>query len=247
MLSSRPRPWVIAHRGVPLEMPENTLIGFMEAIQQGADFIELDVRQTADGHLVVIHDETVDRTTDGTGPVSAKSLAELQALDAGRWMGPDFTGQRIPTLLEVLELTRDQVGVVIEIKAGSQVHPDIEARVVDLIRRTGRMADVLIISADCQAVRTVKRLETQLATLCFQHASPEDISSEARHSDALFVWPDDLTPDLIQAAHARSLLVLSSLLGESVLEPARCLALKHVGVDGVFTNEAGPLRQLWGR
>jgi glycerophosphoryl diester phosphodiesterase len=93
----------IAHRGASAFRPENTMEAFMEAITLGADIIEMDVRQTADGHLVLLHDETVDRTTDGTGAVSELTLKQVKALDAGM-------GTRIPTLEEVFShFARDEV------------------------------------------------------------------------------------------------------------------------------------------
>jgi len=119
-LSARP---VIAHRGASAYAPENTLPAFELAVQQGADAFELDVRLTRDGAAVVIHDDTLDRTTHLTGPVRAHTLAELRGADAGRWFTPDRgrtfpfrdTGVRIPTLAEVL-WTFPAMPVMIEVK-----------------------------------------------------------------------------------------------------------------------------------
>ncbi len=246
MLRRFARPWIIAHRGILLEMPENTLIGFEGAISQGADFVELDVRQTADGQIVVIHDDTLDRTTDGTGPVETRLLAELQELDAGSWMGPAFAGQRIPTLREVLDLTAGRVGLVIEMKASAATSPGIEAAVVALIREAGRMDDVLIISGICEAIQAVKRLEPRLPTLCFRHASLDDITrSPAPHSDVLFAWPGDITLEMVQEAHSHGCYVLSSTLAESTLDVQQLRRAALMDVDGVFTNEPGRLYALW--
>src|SRR5688500_16528220 len=94
---------VIAHRGASSYAPENTLAAFDLAIEMGARHLELDVHLTRDDHVVVIHDDTVDRTTGGVGPVAEQTLAELKSLDAGSWFGEKFAGQRIPTFAEVLE------------------------------------------------------------------------------------------------------------------------------------------------
>lgn len=107
---------IVAHRGAEAVAPENTIAAF-RAAQPYADRIEFDVRVSADGELVVIHDADVDRTTNGTGPVSGKTLAELKALDAGSWFGPLFFGQRIPTLAEAL--TEVQPTALVEHKAGT--------------------------------------------------------------------------------------------------------------------------------
>src|SRR5512140_3219428 len=100
---------VTAHRGFSGENPENTLASFRAAIAAGADMVELDVHLTRDNELVVIHDDTLERTTDGKGNVADKTLAELKALDAGFKFNPQFAGERIPTLAEGLDTTRGRV------------------------------------------------------------------------------------------------------------------------------------------
>ena len=108
---------VIAHRGASSYAPENTLAAFDLALHMGCRHLELDVDFTRDGHIVVIHDETVDRTTNGTGPVGSHTLAELRALDAGSWFGPQFAGERIPMFAEVLERYHGRAHLHTEIKA----------------------------------------------------------------------------------------------------------------------------------
>ncbi len=108
---------VIAHRGASDDAPENTLSAFRRAVELKADWFECDVTSTKDGRLVVIHDDTVDRTTDGTGRVVDLTFDELRRLDAGSWKGAGFAGERIPTLEETLELARGRSGAYVEIKA----------------------------------------------------------------------------------------------------------------------------------
>ncbi|HOZ48423.1 MAG TPA: glycerophosphodiester phosphodiesterase family protein [Candidatus Hydrogenedentes bacterium] len=107
---------VIAHRGASAYAPENTLAAFELAIEQGADWFELDCYLSKDGKLVISHDRDVERTTDGTGYVQDLTLAELKALDAGSWFSPEFAGERMPTLGEALDLAKGRIGVYIEIK-----------------------------------------------------------------------------------------------------------------------------------
>ncbi len=107
---------VIAHRGAVEHAPENTLSSFEKAIELGADRIELDVRETADGHIVVLHDESVDRTTDGSGLVSEYTLDSLKKLDAGSWFDDKFSDQMIPTLREALQLIGDRAEIEIDYK-----------------------------------------------------------------------------------------------------------------------------------
>ena len=99
--------YVAAHRGWSTVYPENTMLAYEKAIEAGVDQIEVDIRITKDGELVLIHDETVDRTTDGSGKVCDKTLEELKKLDAGSWKGEEFKGCRIPTLMEFMELIKD--------------------------------------------------------------------------------------------------------------------------------------------
>jgi glycerophosphoryl diester phosphodiesterase len=146
---------VIAHRGFSGSAPENTLSAFEKAIDVGADGIELDVRFSKDGHLVVIHDDTLVRTTKRMGRVAGLTLQELKGFDAGTWFGGAFAGERIPTLDEVLELARGRVLLNIELKKGDHGPYSI----IELADRTldgikgARMEDqVLFSSFDATAV-----------------------------------------------------------------------------------------------
>jgi glycerophosphoryl diester phosphodiesterase len=136
---------VIAHRGFSARAPENTMVAIEMATEAGADMVEIDVTTTADGEMVVIHDETLERTTNGHGPVAAHTLAELQALDAGSWKSPQFAGEPIPTLEQVLDMTRGRILVNIEIKpeAVAAAAPVMVARIV--LER--RMEEEVLISS----------------------------------------------------------------------------------------------------
>ncbi len=127
------RPLVIGHRGASADAPENTIAAFELALDQGADGIELDVHLSADEQPVVIHDFTLERTTDGAGPVSDHRVRELKRLDAGGWHDRRFRGQRVQTLQEVLERFRDRARFWIELKGGSALYPGIEERVVSMV------------------------------------------------------------------------------------------------------------------
>src|SRR5215469_9604115 len=109
----------ISHRGEHLERPENTLPAFKEAIRVGADFIEVDVQTTKDGKLVLSHDITVDRCTNGVGRISDMTFEQVETLDAGVKRGADFAGVKIPTFAEVLDLARGKIGIYVDIKNAS--------------------------------------------------------------------------------------------------------------------------------
>lgn len=138
---------VFAHRGFSSITPENTSVAFQQALQAGADGIELDVHMTADGELVVIHDETVDRTSNGTGWVKNLTLSQLKELDLGSWFSPQFAGETIPTLAETLEQVVDSSLVInIELKNNIVQYAGLEERLVKEVERFG-MADRVILSS----------------------------------------------------------------------------------------------------
>jgi glycerophosphoryl diester phosphodiesterase len=247
------RPWVIAHRGTPYDAPENTLISFERAIQQGADLIELDVRQTADRHLVIIHDETLDRTTNGSGTISAATFEELQALDAGAWMGKSFEGEKIPTLADVLTLTRSRAGLVIEIKAGSHQYPHIERRIVSLLEQQNRLDDIIIISADRAAIDRITQCNNQVATLSFDEdplsaafweGNFKETAPITRYTKFVFCRYEGVTVELVNKAHRRSIGVLTSLVQTRIVTQAEVSCLTKAGVDGIFTNDPSELKTL---
>jgi glycerophosphoryl diester phosphodiesterase len=145
---------VIAHRGFSGAAPENTLAAVRAAVKVGADMVEIDVTLTSDGKIVVIHDETVDRTTNGSGKVSDFSLAELQQLDAGAWFAPRFAGERIPTLDAVLDEVEGRILLNVEIKSEAVVR-GIVTKVASAIQRQGMIDQVVVSSFSPKALREV--------------------------------------------------------------------------------------------
>jgi glycerophosphoryl diester phosphodiesterase len=130
-----PHPAVIAHRGDKAHAPENTLAAFHQAAEKGADAIEFDVKLTADGQVIVLHDQTVDRTTNGTGNVSKFSLAALRELDAGTRFSSQFQGERIPTLGEVFETVGRRVHINIELTNYATPGDSLVEKVIELVRK----------------------------------------------------------------------------------------------------------------
>lgn len=123
----------VAHRGATGYAPENTIAGFDLAVDMKADYIEIDVQRSKDGELVLIHDTTVDRTTDGTGKVGELTFEQLRSLDAGSWKGEQFAGEQIPTFAEILDRYRGKVGILIELKA-PELYPGIEEEVASVVK-----------------------------------------------------------------------------------------------------------------
>lgn len=136
-----------AHRGASAVCPENTMAAFRKALELGATGIETDVQMTKDGKLILIHDETVMRTTGEQGFVKDYTLEEIQRFDAGSWFSEEFRGERLPSLEELLELTKDRGTIVnIELKNGAIQYPDLEEKVIATIQNFG-MEDRVVISS----------------------------------------------------------------------------------------------------
>jgi glycerophosphoryl diester phosphodiesterase len=162
---------VIGHRGSPTKAPENTLVSFEQALRDGADSIELDVQVSRDGELVVIHDSTLERTTDGVGSVRERSLAELKRLDAGSWFDPRFSDQTIPTLKESLQWARGKTRVDIEVKPESVPYLTPEA-LVGTVREQRMEGQVAITSFDREFVESVEKKFPRLQTGLLISARP---------------------------------------------------------------------------
>jgi glycerophosphoryl diester phosphodiesterase len=162
MWTDLPRPAVIAHRGDKMHAPENTLAAFRMAAEKGADAIEFDVQLTADGQVVVIHDQTVDRTTNGTGRVSRIPLAAIRELDAGAWFSEKFRGERIPTLDEVFETFRKKIYMNIELKNFATPFDNLVSKVVYAIRKHGVRDRTLLSSFLPHNLRKARSLQSDI-------------------------------------------------------------------------------------
>jgi len=240
----RGRVWVVGHRGAMGHRPENTFASFEHALELGADWIELDVHLTRDGALAVIHDESVDRTTDGHGLVRDHTLSELKLLDAGGWFGPAYAGQRVPTLDEVLDFARARNTVVdIEIKNAPIFYAGIEEAVVRTLGDHQMTEQVIVISFDHAAVARVKALEPRIATGVLYAGRPVDGGVNlARQANADAVLPHwaYVTSEDVRAAHAAGL----SVAPWATSDPAVLRHLIAAGVDGIGTNHPDVLRKI---
>ena len=195
----------IAHRGASSYAPENTFAAFDLAIEMGARHLELDVHFSSDGHLVVIHDDTVDRTTDGSGPVTSRSLAALTALDAGAWFDPRFKGERIPTL-----------GAVLERYWGAHLHVELKGhsaglaqRAVDMVRSSGIATNVTITSFQKAKLEETRAYAPELPTGWLVGEVSDAVVAQA-HAMALTQLcsrAGAVTPELVSRLHAEGLVL----------------------------------------
>lgn len=215
------------HRGNPAEHPENTLASFRSAIELGVDMIECDVHLSADGELVVIHDHTLDRTTDGTGLVAQRTLAELRRLDAGG-------GERVPVLAEVCELARDRVGLCIELKQIPIQYPGLEEKLVACLGSLGMLEQTAVISFHHGSVRRVKELEPRVAVGVLEGARPIDPAGLMRGALADIYSPHygAMDRELVDEIHAAG-----GVVGVWTVDDAAAVAwCRACGPDSVFTN-----------
>ncbi|MBI2883636.1 MAG: glycerophosphodiester phosphodiesterase [Candidatus Methylomirabilis oxyfera] len=232
----------VAHRGASALAPENTMAAFEKAIELGADAIELDLHVSRDGELVIIHDHTLDRTTDGHGPVHVRSLEELKRLDAGRWFGEGFSGQRIPTLAEVLDRFGGKVPLALEVKAGSAFFPGIEERVVSALREHQVISQVAVASFDHHALLRLKELEPSLRTAALLVGRPVSIPviAEACKTEAMALECSLITKTEVDACRAAGL----QLVAWVVNEPARMRDFIDLGIDGIITDRPDLLHHI---
>lgn len=230
----------VAHRGASGLAPENTMAAFEKAVELEADAIELDLHVSHDGELVIIHDDTLDRTTDSQGPVHTRSLNELKQLDAGRWFSERYAGQRIPTLAEVLDRFAGKVPLALEIKAGSAFFRGIEKRVVSVLREYQVISQVAVASFDHHALLRLKELEPSLRTAALLVGRPVSmpVIAEACKADTMALECSLITKTEVDACRAAGL----QLVVWVVNEPARMRYFIDLGVDGIITDRPDLLR-----
>ncbi|MFM1769278.1 MAG: Glycerophosphoryl diester phosphodiesterase [Verrucomicrobiota bacterium] len=245
-------PAIIAHRGASHDAPENTLASVRLGWAQGADAVEVDIQQTGDGHLVVIHDDTTRRTTGRKGKVSDLTLAELRTLEAGAWKHARWAGEPIPTLAEVLDMVPSGRRLFVEIKCGMESVPEF----VSTVRRSGRKAgEVVPIGFDLETMRRVKEALPRHEVCWVQgfrrtwrggwSPTAERLIERARGAglDGLDLGVrGPVNAEFVGKVHAAGL----RLYLWTVDAPGRARALAAAGVDGLTTNRPGWLRERLG-
>jgi len=244
-------PRVFAHRGGSGLAPENTIAAFDNGLALGADGLELDVHLSRDGVVVVHHDATVDRTTNGHGPIAAMDWAEVRALDAGAWRGERFAGARIPSLEDTIELI---VGagllLCVEIKGTADDAPATAVAVARLIRDRG-LLDQVFISSALDGALAAARAEVGsplLAPERLPEAGPSDPATAVAQAVALDAavlqhrW-EDLTTDVMDALHAAGTAVWSWPI-DTVESIQRSVEL---GCDGIIGDDVPLLLEGLGR
>jgi glycerophosphoryl diester phosphodiesterase len=224
---------VIAHRGASGHAPENTLAAFRRATALGASFIETDLQLSRDARFVAIHDDTVNRTTNGHGKVHELTLADLRKLDAGSWFGSEFTGERIPTLDDILEFARKNDAVFyLELKPTGSWGG--EHTLIGALRQTGEVARTVVISFDPGILEALRRIEPTLMTgLLFEGQIDQPLERAVEiGARQLAVRGDLVTPALLAEARKKDLQVVCW----TVNQPAHMRMLIEAGVQGIMSD-----------
>ncbi|MBK8947035.1 MAG: Ig-like domain-containing protein [Ignavibacteriae bacterium] len=199
---------VISHRGGAALAPENTLAAFEKAVEVGAHYFELDVRKSSDDSLIIMHDASIDRTSDGTGNVSALTFQQLREFDAGSWFGAEFAGEKIPLLSEALDIAISapyDIGVVIEIKS---TESDIVDKVLEIVHRKNLDNRVIISSFTFSQVSRSKTLAPDIEAQLFASPFSETMINNLANIGAEWVGTgSDLSAQLLELAHSKNLKV----------------------------------------
>ncbi len=242
MIETLPQPVVFAHRGASAHAPENTMAAFQLALEQGAPAIEFDVKLSADGHVVVIHDQTVNRTTNATGNVAKLPLEALRELDAGSWFGPQFQGEKIPTLHEVFATFGKALLMNVELTNYATPFDALVPKVADLVQKYGVERNLWFSSFYPHNLMRAARLLPSVprAQLLWpgraggwQRTWGSLINIQAEHP-----WKDDISAGYVQNAHQRK----RRIHAWTVNHPSDLRRLNALGVDGFFTDD--PLTML---
>lgn len=216
-----PKRGLCAHRGASVSHPENTLAAFHEAIRLGAHMIEFDVALTSDGQLVLMHDATIDRTTNGTGPVSAHTLEQLQALDVGSWKDESFAGEQIPTLQEALEIMPVNVWLNVHLKGDTRLAEETTRAIV-----ANKRLNQAFLACGTQAADAARAIEPQILICNMdRQGNSREYAERTIELDAEFI----------------------QLAGGKGVEPALAALLAEQGVRINYfgTNDADELRSLF--
>lgn len=245
MVDSRPPlTQIIAHRGASFYAPENTLASMRRAHAMGAQWVEFDVMLTADGEAIIFHDDTLGRTTNSKNlPVADTPFTKIRELDAGSWFGQSFRGEKIPTLVEVLQLLQAfGMHINVEIKPTPEKEVETAEKTLMLLREHWPMAQLpLVISTQSPAcLEVVYHQAPEFYLSCVVHALEDNWQSWIRdyHCRAVSINYEILTEKLVQDLHQQ----LDAVLAYTVNDPTRAQELLSWGVDSLFTDKPDLLR-----
>ena len=235
---------IVGHRGASGYAPENTLPSFEKALACGANMIEFDVHLSKDDHLVVIHDPSVDRTTNGSGLIREMTLKQIKKLDAGSWFSPEFKGVTIPTFEETVNLIKGRAKFQIEIK-NSDLYKDkeLEEKLVKAVYDSGIREDSIITSFKFSSIKKIKEIDSRIRVALIFDNNPKDpwediCSIRGEVLNPKWTW---ITSEKVQKAHDKGILICTWVVND-IDKMRHLLAL---GVDGITTDFPDKLKSLF--
>lgn len=256
--SSRPtdEAWgvkTIAHRGASGYAPENTLAAFQLAVLMNADYLEIDLQLTKDGEIVVMHDSTVNRTTDGRGDIGQMTLAEIQTLDAGSWFNElnpayareEYKGEKVPTLREVFEKFGDRTRYLLETKSPDN-NPGLEEKMLALVREFGLTDQVAIHSFSRKSLKKMRRLAPNVKLfqlIWYNHPSTitrEKLNEIKKYANGIGVNYNQINEDYVRKVKEAGLLLIPYTVNDQQL----MVRAVQSGVDGVHTDFPDRFREV---
>lgn len=242
LFPASPRPLIGAHRGASGEAPENTFAAFDLALEHGAELLECDVHRTRDGHLVVQHDFTLNRTASRDGLIRDLTLEEIRRCDAGAWRGEQWQGQVVPTLDEVLDRYGRRTLINVEIKVDRQPYPQIEELVARAVRMRSLYDRVVVSSFYLTTIERMRRVDPQVRTGLLADVRPDEAMLNAHEAGALAVH---LESPLITAPRLSRVqrwgLEMVAWTVDDVIEMVR---LTDLGVAAIISNYPARLREV---
>lgn len=229
----------IAHRGATGYAPENTIAAFDKAIEMKADYIEMDIQRTKDGELVIIHDTSVDRTTDGTGYIKDLTSTQLRDLDAGSWKGEEFAGEKIPTFDEILDKYHGKIGILLELKA-PELYPGIEESIAQELKDRNldkpQNEKMIIQSFNFESMKKMNTLLPNVPigvlTGSKAHTTPQALEEFSTYADYFNPSYGLITEDLVNQVHSLGMKISSW----TVRSQESADFLLEMKVDGIITD-----------
>lgn len=234
---------VYAHRGASGTAPENTMAAFHRAVEIGSQGIECDVQMTKDGKLVICHDETINRTTNGKGFIKDMSYQELSTFDAGSWFDSKYKGEKIPLLEELLELAKNSgIYLNIELKNGIVQYTDMEKKVLDMVKSFGLMDKTIFSTFNHYSVYELKKISPKAITGALYMEGLyqpwnylKSIQCECAHPFYLAAHPE-ITQELVQHGY--------TVNAFTVDDPKTAAMLIQSGVEGIITNHPEKILEI---
>jgi len=228
---------ITAHRGSKVRAPENTLSALQTAIAEGADYAEIDVQTTADGVVVLLHDEDLMRVASVSRRLRDMNYGELKDIDVGSWFAPEFSSERIPTLQQVIDVARGRIKLNIELKY-TWSDPALAQKVGEIIQRNGFATDCVVSSLNFKALTEIKRAFPELTTGFIVLQAVGNLSR--MEADFLSISAARATPRLVEDTHRRS----RAVHVWTVNDLNNALSMIEMGVDNIITDEPAAIRSL---